>query len=198
MTLGSAQPLLTSAHAYPLPTFPGRAQEDLLGQLLRKKLQPPVEDWVEEGVKHAAPLNNAGVTNGVPTKVEHKPDSLNSKQVEDLWNWAGPEGNRIAREIGEDAFNDVFTLAEQEDGIENVVTGLKRKFWESDDEDEDEGQEKAEKMEVDVEDKRPNIVKSMQRGGVDETKPMLPLEAILRFANSGVFPSQVGPAQIRR
>lgn len=170
----------------------------MLGQLLRKKLQPPVEDWIEQGVKHASQLSETGLTNGAAARAKEEAKHLNTKQIEDLWNWAGPEGNRIARGIGEDAFNDVFTLAEQEDGIENVVTGLRRKFWESDDEDEPVGQETVDKMEVDPVDKRPEIVKSIHRPGMDGSKPMLPLEAVLRFVNSGVFPTQSGPVPIRR
>jgi len=116
---------------------------------------------------------------------------LSGKDIEAMWDWAGPEGNRIAREIGEEAFNDVFTLAEQEDGIENVHTGLQRKFWESDDEDEDDGKDKAEKMDVDVQDSRPDVVKKMQRSGIDEERPMLSLEAILRFTSTGAMPTGV-------
>jgi len=186
-----------SAHAYPLPSFPGRTQEDLLGQLLRKKLQPPVEDWIEEGARlgahipsglsngHSDLVNGNGTTNGVHT-------SLSGKELEDLWNWAGPEGNRIAREIGDEAFNDVFTLAEQEEGIEDVVTGLRRKFWESDGEDEDDGEEKtklkAEEMDLDVVDDRPDMVKMMHRPGIDESRPMMPLESLLRFVSQGRMP----------
>ncbi|KAG9892057.1 hypothetical protein KCV05_g17983, partial [Aureobasidium melanogenum] len=52
--LAGAQPLLANAHVYPLPSYPGRTQEDLLTQLLRKKLQPQVEDWIANGERHAA------------------------------------------------------------------------------------------------------------------------------------------------
>src|SRR5947207_2205118 len=41
--------LFNATVAYPLPNFPGRTQEELLGQLLRKKLEPKVEDWVQQG-----------------------------------------------------------------------------------------------------------------------------------------------------
>ncbi|KAK3178154.1 hypothetical protein OEA41_000287 [Lepraria neglecta] len=43
--------LLSSLAAYPLPTYPGREKEPELNQLLRKKLEPHVEDWVEDGRK---------------------------------------------------------------------------------------------------------------------------------------------------
>jgi len=197
-TLSAAQPLLISAHAYPLPSFPGRTREDLLGQLLRKKLQPPVEDWIEEGVKLAAPFEEDGfngshvngTTNGAHT-------GLSVNELESLWEWAGPEGNRIARELGGEAFDDVFTLAEQEDGIENVVTGLRRKFFESDDEDDSDDKAKEEDMEIDTVDRRPDVVKAMYRPGIDETKPMMPLEDILRFVSQGKMPPTPGLAATR-
>lgn len=108
-------------------------------------------------------------------------------QLADLWNWAGPEGNRVARDMGADAFDDVFTLEEHELGIENVVTGLRRKMWESDDEDEEgepaESKDKKEdQMELDVVDTIPEDVKRLQRHNVDPSRPPMPLEHILRFA----------------
>lgn len=50
----------------------------------------------------------------------------------ELWNWAGRAANELARqhEWGGD-----FTLAEREAGVENVVTGLRRKLIDSDSED---------------------------------------------------------------
>jgi len=163
--------------------------------LLRKKLQPPVEDWIAGGVRLSAPLlkdeQNGELTNGTTNGI-HK--GLSGKELENLWNWAGPEGNRIAREVGDDAFNDVFTLAEQEDGIENVVTGLRRKFWESDDEEDEEAGEKTrvkpESMDVDVEDHRPEVVRIMHRPDIDSTRPMLSLDALLKFTSTGLMPSR--------
>ncbi|TKX21080.1 mediator of RNA polymerase II transcription subunit 8 [Elsinoe australis] len=188
--LMDAQPKLMAAHAYPLPSYPGRTQENSLVMLMRKKLQPPVEDWIEQGAKRGAQIAGAqgpkqvnGTSNGIPK-------SLDQSELDDLWTWAGPEGNRIAREIGDEAFADVFTLAEQEDGIENVVTGLRRKFWESDDEDEEEedAEDQPKSMDVDAPDTRPDIAKRMDRSRVDESRPMLPLETILKFTNTGTMP----------
>ena len=52
-------------------------------------------------------------------------------------------------------------------------------------------------VDVVVQDGRPEVVRSMLRAGVDQSKPMMPLEAIMRFTNSGIVPS-VGGGQIRR
>ncbi|KAF2224453.1 mediator complex, subunit Med8 [Elsinoe ampelina] len=189
-TLSSAQPLLTAAHAYPLPSYPARTQEHSLLMLMRKKLQPPVEDWIEEGAKRGSQISGSdgdkqvnGTTNGV-----HK--TLKQDELDDLWAWAGQAANGIAREIGDDAFADVFTLAEHEDGIENVVTGLRRQFWESDSEDEEEGGEgkKTDEMDVDEVDTRPDIIKRMDRPGIDKSRPPLSLETILKFTNTGQMP----------
>lgn len=173
----------------------------MLGQLLRKKLQPPVEDWIEEGVKLAASFEEQGVNgNHVNGTTNGAHTGLSINELENLWEWAGPEGNRIARELGGDAFDDVFTLAEQEDGIENVVTGLRRKFFESDDEGEEDSDGKAkqeEEMEIDAVDRRPELVKAMYRPGIDETKPMMPLEDILRFVSQGRMPPSPGSTATR-
>jgi mediator of RNA polymerase II transcription subunit 8 len=190
--LAGAQPLLANAHVYPLPSYPGRTQEDLLTQLLRKKLQPQVEDWIANGERHAA--NNAVEprhTNGSSANpTEPGPQPMSTTQLTDLWEWAGREGNRIARDMGADAFDDVFTLEEHEAGIETVVTGLRRKLWDSDDEDEDDeaevqGKTKDDKqldMDVDMADIIPEPVKILQRHNVDPSKPPMSIEHILRFA----------------
>jgi mediator of RNA polymerase II transcription subunit 8 len=192
--LASAQPLLANAHVYPLPSYPGRTQEDLLTQLLRKKLQPQVEDWIANGERHAAnnavELHHTNGSSADPTV--SKPQPMSTAQLNDIWEWAGREGNRIARDMGADAFDDVFTLEEHEAGIENVVTGLRRKLWDSDDEDEDEddqgeaqGKTKDDKhldMDVDMVDTIPEPVKRLQRHNVDPSKPPMSIEHILRFA----------------
>lgn len=115
---------------------------------------------------------------------------MSTTQLTDLWEWAGREGNRIARDMGADAFDDVFTLEEHEAGIETVVTGLRRKLWDSDDEDEDDegeaqGKTKDDKqldMDVDMTDIIPEPVKILQRHNVDPSKPPMSIEHILRFA----------------
>lgn len=115
---------------------------------------------------------------------------MTTTQLTDLWEWAGREGNRIGADFGQDAFDDVFTFEEHELGIENVVTGLRRKLWDSDDEDEDgeveaQGKAKDDKqldMDVDMVDTIPEPVKRLQRHNVDPSKPPMTIEHILRFA----------------
>lgn len=111
--------LFSSLAVFPYPSFPGKTQEPLLGQILRKKLEPEVEDWVNAGLEECmpAPVGDGG--------------KRFEAQME-LWNWAGRAANELARqhEWGGD-----FTIAEREAGVENVVTGLRRKLIDSDSED---------------------------------------------------------------
>ncbi|CAD0022581.1 unnamed protein product, partial [Aureobasidium pullulans] len=177
-TLINAQPLLANAHVYPLPAYPGRTQEDLLTQLLRKKLQPQVEDWIANGERHAAastadPTQSNGADVDGPQPASQPLQSMTTAQLTDLWNWAGPEGNRVARDMGSDAFDDVFTLEEHELGIENVVTG------------------KQEKMDVDMVDVVPDHVRRLQRHNIDPSKPPMSIEHILRFSLTAREPPNV-------
>lgn len=199
-TLINAQPLLANAHVYPLPAYPGRTQGVMLAQLLRKKLEPPVEDWIAQGERHAAAITSDDAqTNGVlanGNQLDQKPrKSITPAQIEDLWNWAGPEGNRVARDMGADAFDDLFTLEEHELGIENVVTGLRRKMWDSDDEDDEdqdkEAKEKQDQMDIDTVEAVPEHVRRLQRHNVDPSRPPMSLEHVLRFALTAREPPNV-------
>lgn len=52
--------LLSTLVAYPSTNFPGRTQEPLAGHLLRKKLEPKVEAWVDEGRAVGKEANDNG------------------------------------------------------------------------------------------------------------------------------------------
>lgn len=94
---------------YPLPSYPGRDQESLLQQLVRKKLDPGVEDWVEKG-------RVAGESVALTREGRGAQDTV------DLWEWAGMAANEQARKHD---WGGDYTLEEMESGIENVVTGLR-------------------------------------------------------------------------
>jgi mediator of RNA polymerase II transcription subunit 8 len=170
---------------YPLPSYPGKTQEALLGQLLRKKLEPEVEDWVTQGLQVA---ELAGMA-----------DDGKRSGVLDLWSWAGMAANELARghEWGGD-----FTLEEREGGIENVVTGLKRKFAEEDedeDEEEDEneddddaaaGKNKMESLKVDRAAEDVVLKTAVEQEDEDIGSRVvgdpLPLEHVLKFMMTGI------------
>jgi mediator of RNA polymerase II transcription subunit 8 len=103
--------VLNRTVVYPSTNYPGRTQEGLLGQLLRKKLEPQVETWVEEG-----------------RTIQENAQESNEEDMEELWAW-GKEwiGQRVATYILEEA-GDNYTVEEREMGIENVNIGLRRKL----------------------------------------------------------------------
>ena len=73
-------PLLASTAIYPVPLYPGREKEGILNQLLRKKLEPGVEEWVEQGQKIAEEVVGD-----------------DAAEWKDLWEWAAVNGNELAR-----------------------------------------------------------------------------------------------------
>ena len=150
--------LFSSMPVYPLPNFPGRTQENLLGQLLRKKLEPNVEDWVVEGRTLA-------------TKTETG-RGVKHEELKDLWEWAGMAANEQARRH---TWGGNYTVEEREQGIENVITGLKRKLK---DNEADEESDEDEDMEDVVDDKMPEV----------EARPPLPLKDVFRFMMTGATP----------
>ena len=165
-----------------MTNFPGHTQENLLGQLLRKKLDPRVEDWIEGYTSPLERDNGGQEVNGAEAAVS----GLSSEELKELWNWAGPTSNGIVGPMLEEdgEFGDDFTISEREAGVENVVTGLRRKLdGESDEEDEEEDGE-GDKME----DVMPSAAKSSDdedEEGVDTSLPPVPLEKVLRFISTG-------------
>ncbi|KAI5808682.1 hypothetical protein DFH27DRAFT_634026 [Peziza echinospora] len=98
--------------AYPNPTFPAREQETMIGMLMRKKLQPPIEEWVHAGRQ----LGEAGLHPSWPTH-----------DTSYLWNAAA----QAVRELNEERdWDDAYTMEEREEGIELVQTGLSAEMME--------------------------------------------------------------------
>lgn len=148
--LSTHSPLLASLAVFPLPNYPGKTQEPLLGQLLRKKLEPGVEDWVAKGKEIA----DQGAR-----------DEDRRHEMLELWSWAGMAANELAR--GHE-WGGEFTAEEVEFGVENVVTGLRRKLGADEDEDD--------AMEIEgAKGKEPS----------EEVGEPLPLEQILKFMMKG-------------
>ncbi|KAG0645477.1 Mediator complex subunit 8 [Hyphodiscus hymeniophilus] len=108
---------------HPSTNFPGRTQEALLHNLLRKKLDIPVEDSVNEGRAIQAAI-----------------EEVKEKENDELWSWARDwVGECVAMHVI-NTQGQYYTAEEKERGIENVKTGLRRKFEddESSEEDSDE------------------------------------------------------------
>nr|POF02498.1 mediator of rna polymerase ii transcription subunit 8 [Quercus suber] len=142
----SHRKFLTEAHAYPIPTYPGLGEgagagrtglteeegRGALEYILRKKLEPRCEAWVDS----------------------HVAEHADGDKMRDLWKWAGRESVEFLQDFAEKGvFEADFTIRELEAGVDSVQTGMKRKLEgqveeESEDEDmdkvvEDVGDEKG-------------------------------------------------------
>jgi mediator of RNA polymerase II transcription subunit 8 len=127
--------LFQSTVAFPLPQFPGKERSFILETLLRTKLEPSIEEWIEEGEKIATEQHK-GTYSG-----------LGDQDRSALWHWAPGAANKEARR---QRWGADYTLEEKQRGIENVVTGLQRALVEPpDDEGEEEGEEEEEEEQED-------------------------------------------------
>lgn len=115
--------LLSHLVVYPSTSFPGRTQEGLLVQLLRKKLLPEVEDWVAAG-----------------RMTDIDDDEIQS--LNELWEFAKDwSGQRIAIYAMEEQAAE-YTADEKESGIEGVNTGLRDDDEDESDEDDEDNEDK--------------------------------------------------------
>ncbi|KAJ5090640.1 hypothetical protein N7532_009324 [Penicillium argentinense] len=184
--LSDNRDLLSTLVAYPGPEYPGRTQSNALQQLLRTKLDPRVEDWVERGRVQGTEQANLSTAN--PSVPAPSAEKLSEAELASLWEWAPLAANEEARRRDWGAN---YTLEEREMGIENVVTGLKRTLEDEEegDEEDEEGEEGEEEMEI-VGVHR----KSGGGSGVEfdiaphhahPVHPVVPLPDILRFMTTG-------------
>ncbi|KAK0247085.1 mediator of RNA polymerase II transcription subunit 8 [Friedmanniomyces endolithicus] len=121
-TLEKHRESLTSPLAYPLPSFPGHTHEALSQNLLRKKLDVALEDWVVQHSK-PRPKHNADGTLGIRGS-DDRPEDVD---YQELWSSVKKESVPYARTFARDgAFRDAYTIAEREAGFTTVTTGLKR------------------------------------------------------------------------
>ncbi|QUC21213.1 uncharacterized protein UV8b_05456 [Ustilaginoidea virens] len=120
-SLNANSDLFTRMAVRPSTNYPGRTQENILTQLLRKKLEPDVEELVLQGRETAKLATAEGVA-----------------ELQSIWEelreWTH---GRIAAYVRDEA-GDVYTKEERNLGVQNVRTGLKRALDdESDDDDDD-------------------------------------------------------------
>lgn len=170
--LSTHAPLLASMATFPLASYPGATQEGLLCQLLRKKLEPEVEDWVARGRRAA---EEAGLEDG-----ETKREML------ELWSWAGVAANELARghewggEGEGEEEEEVGGVGEEEEGEGegegDEMDGVKKE--EEQEEQEETGETKA---------KTPSSSSSSAAAPPPPALP-LPLDDVLKFLMTGVEP----------
>lgn len=138
----------------------------MLQSLLRKRLDPKSEDWIEQSLRRDGDETEAG--------------ALSAGDMEELWNWATPASREfLAKLVEEDSMDDDYTLAEQALGIENVVTGIKRL---DDVEDEDDEDGIADGTRLGHEPLGASLV-----NGLDPAQPTTPLDALLKLTSTGDF-----------
>lgn len=172
--LNSQHELFSTMNAYATSKFPAYdpQRQDLLYALLYKKLELRGEEWIDKALQEAKEQKDTGEDQGLP-----------ADQMEGLWEWASDSSRKFFQPWFEDeVFEDNFTVAERESGVENVVTGIKRNLDRDDDEDDDEDEDA---METQTE-KSPGLedTEPMPKG-FDPQKPAIPLESLLRFATTG-------------
>jgi len=193
---------LSSLHAYPLPlpstnqpssqpaTPIWHTQENILTQLLRKKLDPDTESWIESA-------SNAPHSNGVNGSSEsHKTSNGGGNRVE-MSTLAADKAREIA---GNMPWGSAFTIEELagEGGIKGVKTGLKRDLAAEEDDDEDDDSDDDDDDDDDAgsdEVKENGKEASKDEGQMDIDSqaevvqvpkvPMMVLEDVLRFAMTG-------------
>lgn len=138
---------------HPSTNFPGRTQEHVLLQLLRKKLEPDVESWVEEARETArtAGLDASKLATGArepagggggdgyeseDTYGLDRDDEVPSDPFNEQWADILDAFQTSLMEYVTVQVKKKYTVEEQAMGVENVRTGLKRDLEESDEEEE--------------------------------------------------------------
>jgi mediator of RNA polymerase II transcription subunit 8, fungi type len=176
--LADNQQLLSSLVAYPLPQYP-KSQAHLLEHLLRTKLEPEVEEWVEKGQEIAQKAS------------KERYSGLSEPARDELWQWAPIAAND---EIRKQNWGGDYTMAEKQSGIENVVTGLRRELQEPPDpeeQDEVEGADESEEADDDEEDvveirRKPNAPGlEFDLSTAKRPTSQMPIENIFRFMVTG-------------
>ena len=153
--------LLNSTVIFPLPNYPGRAQGDFLGQIIRKKLEPEAESWAEQGRVTEAALGIKGT------------------ELEGFWEWAGDWLDKRVNKFLIEEYYDQFTPEEKELGEENVRTGLRPNLENASDDEDDDKSEDEENNEGDHKNKDiKKSVDSKKQAGVSGRS----LNDILRFS----------------
>ncbi|EHY52313.1 Mediator of RNA polymerase II transcription subunit 8 [Exophiala dermatitidis] len=173
-----------STVAFPLPQFPGKERAFILETLLRTKLEPNVEDWVEEGESIALRLRKGD------------PSGISEADLNALWQWAPTAANKEARK---QKWGADFTLEEKQRGVSNVVTGLRRELVEPPDEEDEEGDEDEEYEVTDEEEEEDDGNKMEVEQTKSENKPggttesatvlrtatQMPLQSVHKFMVTG-------------
>ncbi|KAK9462042.1 mediator complex, subunit Med8 [Lipomyces oligophaga] len=77
--------ILRATNVYPMPSFPVTKQPGLLPTLLRKKVEPEIEEWIDEGVRVAEEKFGIGLGSG---KEAERAVTRSRMINEELWEFA--------------------------------------------------------------------------------------------------------------
>ena len=149
---------------HPSTNFPGRTQEHILTQLLRKKLEPDVESWVEEAraTARAVGVDASKLAGGVHRRGEHDyddegtygmdedDDDATQDPFSEQWTDMLENFQQTLQQYVTVQVKKKYTAEERAAGVENVRTGLRQTLEESDEEDEDEDEEEEYEEEDDA------------------------------------------------
>jgi len=173
----------SSAVVNPLPQFPAKERAFILETLLRTKLEPNIEEWVEEGEAVATRQNRPA----------HR--GLTDVDRDALWQWAPGAANAEARK---QKWGADYTLEEKQNGIEHVRTGLRRELLEpldddgADDEEDEEEYDEVTDDEDETEDKMDLEQAEPEPRTTTETKlppslqpTQIPLATLHKFMTTG-------------
>ncbi|EHK96055.1 RNA polymerase II mediator complex component Med8, putative [Glarea lozoyensis ATCC 20868] len=177
--------LMNKVVVYPSTNYPGREQEGLLGMLLRKKLEPPVEALVEEA-----------------REIEIKNPKAVSQENEEFADWAAGWIHQRVATAAQSEMVENFTQDERIAGVENVRTGLRRKIdlkppkiaSEEEESSEEEGSEDEEMEDAGL-DTAPTRPVEFGMGTVRKNPNALVRteDDILRFATNGATSAPAAP-----
>jgi mediator of RNA polymerase II transcription subunit 8 len=192
---------------HPSTNYPGRTQEHVLGSLLRKKLEPAVEELVEAAREAArsAGVDPSRMMGKKPSEDEDEEDDEDEEgyrpededdggdPLANLWEDAWTIMNEKLKEFSTREARHLFTAKEREGGAEKVRTGLRRDLagmdFEDDEEEEEdgEGDEDEEEGEKDGEDVLMGGQDVVQQPVEEQGPPkrIIPVEELLWFMTSG-------------
>ncbi|KAI3324724.1 hypothetical protein HD806DRAFT_493438 [Xylariaceae sp. AK1471] len=179
-TLAQNNDLFSRVAVHPSTNFPGRTQESILLQLLRKKPEPDVEASMDEG---RMMLANLPTPNNAMHGTTMNQEKAKEKAFEDVWGATRDTcGVRIADYVMNEE-GDYFTAEEHEIGTEKVRTGLRRTFDdEYEDDDDDENEEEGDDVMV-IDRPPPPPAPAISTQEVDGST----IETIMRLATRGQF-----------
>lgn len=100
-TLNNNAEVLSSTNVFPLPLFPTSQQEGLLTTLLRKKVLPDVDDWMEEARKCPNGVKDDFAEWYAAKLIELREDALffGFNTLEELEEMDSPEGKQRQEEV---------------------------------------------------------------------------------------------------